>query len=86
LIYNDGPNDKPGPDKKAWVKYLGRYEWKQYGEIGGTFSIHRKNGFLYFDNLKLSEFKPGLFFSSTGEVLDLRSKTPTWRNIKLKKL
>jgi hypothetical protein len=33
----------------------------------------------------LKEHQPGLFFSSTGEVLDLREKAPTWRNMKLGK-
>jgi len=84
--YNEGDSDKPGPDKPEWDKYTGRYRYKQWGKRGGTYRVHKKNGYLYFNNLKLvEEFKPGLFFTSTGEALDFRSEVPTWRNIRLEK-
>src|SRR4029079_155104 len=31
--------------------------------------------------LRLYETEPGLFVTSTGEALDARGATPTWRNI-----
>lgn len=82
--YNDGPGDKPGPNKPEWKKYLGTYRFKQYGKLRGTHRVHAKDGYMYFDRLRLvEEHQPGLFFSSTGEALDFRDEIPTWRNIKL---
>jgi CubicO group peptidase (beta-lactamase class C family) len=84
--YNEGPDDKPGANKPEWKKYLGTYRFKQYGKLRGTHRVHVKNGYMYFDRLRLvEEHQPGLFFSSTGEALDFRGKIPTWRNIKLEK-
>lgn len=84
LDYVDGPGDKPGPNKPEWQKYLGTYRFKQYGKLRGTHKVHVKNGYLYFDRLRLvEEHQPGLFFSSTGEALDFRGEIPSWRNIKL---
>jgi hypothetical protein len=34
----------------------------------------------------LREYKEGMFFTRTGEVLDFRTEPPSYRNIKLKKL
>jgi CubicO group peptidase (beta-lactamase class C family) len=82
--YVDGPGDKPGPNKPKWKKYLGTYRFKQYGKLRGTHRVYVKNGYMYFDRLRLvEEHQPGLFFSSTGEALDFRGEIPTWRNIKL---
>jgi CubicO group peptidase (beta-lactamase class C family) len=84
LDYVEGPGDKPGPNKPEWKKYLGAYRFKQYGKLRGTHKVHVKNGYLYFDRLRLiEEHQPGLFFSATGEALDFRGEIPTWRNIKL---
>jgi CubicO group peptidase (beta-lactamase class C family) len=84
--YNEGPDDKPGPNKPEWKKYLGTYRFKQYGKLRGTHRLYVKNGYMYFDRLRLvEEHQPGLFFSSTGEALDFRGEIPTWRNIKLEK-
>ncbi len=81
--YNDGPNDPPGPDKAEWSRHEGSYRYSIWSQRTGTLRVHRKNGYLYLDDLRLSEYRPGLFFSRTGEALDLRGETPTWRNIKL---
>jgi len=79
--YNGGPNDKPGPDKQEWEKYVGQYAVKVANRQITTCNIYKKNGYLYIaypDNeLKLEEYKPGLFFTSTGEALDLRGKILT---------
>jgi CubicO group peptidase (beta-lactamase class C family) len=83
--YNDGPHDQQGPNKKEWKDYIGRYRLSTWGQKGKVLKVSKKNGYLYFDKLRLKEHQPGLFFSSTGEVLDLREKAPTWRNIKLGK-
>ena len=87
LDYNEGPSDPEGPDKPEWNKYIGSYEYTIYG-IPATeklLRVSKKNGYLYLDNLKLTEHLPRLFFSSTGEALDLRDKNLSWRNLKLKK-
>ena len=87
LDYVDGPADKPGPNKPEWEKYLGMYRIRIYGQIRGIHRVALKNGYLYFDRLKLvEEYQPGLFFSATGEALDFRGEIPTWRNIKLEKV
>jgi len=83
--YIDGPNDKLGPNRAEWSKYLGRYEWKWHGaEDSGR--VNMQNGHLYFDDTRLREDEPGLFFSSEGEVLDLRRVVPTWRSHRIEKL
>jgi len=83
--YNDGPNDKRGPDKKKWQEYIGQYSLPIWGQKVEVLNVSKKNGYLYLDRLRLEEYQPGLLFSSTGEALDLREKVPTWRNIRLRK-
>ena len=79
----DGPNDPPGPDRPEWRQYEGEYGYVVWGQDTTFNVVQRKNGYLYFSELKLEEHQPGLFFSSTGEALDLRGPVPTWRNVKL---
>ena len=87
LDYVDGPADKPGPNKSEWEKYAGTYRYRIYGQLRGIHRVAVKNGYLYFDRLRLvEEYQPGLFFSATGEALDFRGEIPTWRNIKLEKV
>jgi len=87
LDYIDGPGDKHGPNKPEWEKYVGTYRYRIYGQIRGIHRVHMKNGYLYFDRLRLVvEHQPGLFFSATGEALDFRDEIPTWRNVKLEKV
>ncbi|UCE07313.1 MAG: beta-lactamase family protein [bacterium] len=83
--YNDGPHDKRGPNKKEWKNYMGQYSLVSWGQKVEVLKVSKKNGYLYLDRLRLEEYQPGLFFSSTGEALDLRKKVPTWRNIRLRK-
>lgn len=74
-IYNDGPSDQPGPDKKEWEKYLGEYELIKWGQKQLKLKIFRKNGYLYAGNYfqyKLHEYQPGLFFSSTGVSIEFK--------------
>lgn len=85
IDYNEGPSDPEGPDKPEWNKYIGRYEYTIYGTRKNTLRVSKKNGYLYLDNLKLKEYLPGLFFSTTGEALDLRGKNLSWKNLKLRK-
>lgn len=66
----------------------GDYEIDQWGKPMPTLTrIQVRNGWLYLDKVRLiDEHQPGLFFSGDGEALDLRSATPTWRNIRLRKV
>lgn len=84
--FNGGPNDPPGPDKPEWSTYEGEYTYTVWGQRTVSNDLHRQDGYLYFNDLRLQEHLPGLFFSSTGEVLDLRGPVPTWRNIRLTKV
>lgn len=73
------------------------YEPKLYAKIAIALGnpayvvkIYKKDGNLYLHYEKndeiLDEHLPGLFFTPSGEALDLRGAVPTWRNIKLKKI
>src|SRR5262249_41083411 len=69
LDYNDGPHDTPGPDRKEWDAYLGDYAIHVWGKLDRHVKVYRKNGYLYFGELRLIvEEEPGLFFTCTGEA------------------
>lgn len=51
-----------------------------------TIKVYRKNGYLYADNLKLTEYLPGLFFTSTGEAADFRGPVLMLASIKGEKV
>jgi CubicO group peptidase (beta-lactamase class C family) len=85
LDYNDGPGDRPGPDKPEWERHVGTYAYSAYGVPRGKVQVRRENGYLYLGAWKLLEHDPGLFFTPHGEALDLRGPTPTWRNIRLER-
>lgn len=87
LDYNDGPLDAPGPDAREWDEWLGNYAFDLWGRFSEKITIHRKNGYLYLNGHRLIvETQPGLFFTADGEAVDFRSKTPTWRNIRLRRV
>ncbi len=93
------PPFTPTPYKAEWGKYTGTYRaiWKGYeftslssfgralGFGGPSWKVHRKDGCLYLGDETLLEYQPGLFFTPSGEALDLRASPPTFRNIKLTK-
>jgi CubicO group peptidase (beta-lactamase class C family) len=84
--YNDGPHDPAGPDNPAWERFLGVYQISAWGRPDGTKTVHRKNGYLYLDDVRLVvETEPGLFFTSDGEAVDFRRPVSTWRNIRLER-
>jgi CubicO group peptidase (beta-lactamase class C family) len=88
LDYNDGEQDVAGPDKPSWDQYLGQYRIYLWGRaMDGGITIHRNNGYLYLDHIRLIvELEPGLFFTSDGEAVDFRGSEPTWRNIRLRRV
>ena len=74
FIYNDSPDEKPGPNKPEWSKIIGSYKGHVYGEEV-TSKIYIKNGYLYSSRAggtKLSEYKPGVFFLCDGESLIIK--------------
>ena len=84
LDYNDGPDDTPGPDRKEWDAYLGNYAIHLWGKLIEDVKVYRKNGYLYFGELRLIvEEQPGLFFTCTGEAVDFRTAPVSVRNIRL---
>ncbi len=48
-------------------------------------TLQERGGQLYFAGARIAaEMAPGLFFTATGEALDLRGPSMTWRNIPLR--
>jgi CubicO group peptidase (beta-lactamase class C family) len=87
LDYNDGAADPAGPNSMAWEAHVGRYEIDRWGKPSDSVTIHRKNGYLYMNERRLIvETEPGLFFAADGEALELNSASPSWRNIRLRRL
>jgi CubicO group peptidase (beta-lactamase class C family) len=86
LDYNDGPDDPPGPDKKEWDAFLGTYWVGVWGKRVYDVVVHRQNGYLYLNEVRLvEEFEPGLFFTGDGEAVDFRGHQPTWRSVPLRR-
>ncbi len=79
--------DEPrGPDKPERSKYLGEYVVLKHGvpyRYTGTVSV--KNGYLFYNNCKCTEYELGLFFIYDGDALDFRSEPPTFAGIVLHK-
>jgi CubicO group peptidase (beta-lactamase class C family) len=81
----------PAPDR--WHDYEGQFKTADQGLIDPTTPpsrIYEQDGQLYFDGsdtddatAQLFEVRPGLFFTETGEALDLRRDPPTFRNLPL---
>jgi hypothetical protein len=86
LNYNVGPGDHPGPYKPEWDRYVGSYRLNIHGEAVGFVNVHKQNGGLFLDYMKLEELQPGLFFTTHGETLDFRGATPTWTNIQVERV
>ena len=81
------------PDASRWQSYLGEYQTPTLGFLEITEPASRlfeDGGQLYFDGSDsddetylLHQVEPGLFFTETGEVLDLRTEPFTFRNLEL---
>jgi len=84
--YIDSPNDPPGPNKKEWQKYIGKYEMYEYEQPEDTSEISIKKGYLYYEDRKCREYAPGFFFTHDNEVLDFNSNPPSIRNLPLRKI
>ncbi len=101
VLAEDGPVHTPTPYKPQWSRYTGTYRFISKGfklnsivrlvlalgycDSGMKLAVVKKDGFLCAGDEKLEEYQPGLFFTPSGEALDLRGSVPTWRNIKMGK-
>jgi CubicO group peptidase (beta-lactamase class C family) len=86
------------PDPAGWQSYLGDYQpilWRNVLDpLSPPIRIYEQEGALYFDGssleetakMRLHEMAPGLFFTESGEALDLRASSPTYRGLKLLRL
>ena len=63
--YNDGPGLAPGKGYPQWRKALGTWRYGWFGSVPVYLPFYERRGTLYFDDLRLTEFEPGLFFAST---------------------
>lgn len=84
--YNDGPLDPTGPGHSRWREYLGSWRLAWWSVAPIELSLHAQRGWLYLEGLRLEEYEPGLFFSSDGEALDLRTDPATWRSIPIERV
>jgi hypothetical protein len=81
------------PDPARWQSFLGEYQTVTLGALditGPTSRLFEDGGRLYFDGSDsddetylLHEVEPGLFFTETGEVVDLRTEPFTFRSLEL---
>jgi CubicO group peptidase (beta-lactamase class C family) len=82
--FNEGPNDVPRDKKKEWRKYQGNYNARG-SVLPITVKVYRYKGDLYIIfsgcRLKLEEYQPGLFFTSSGEALDFRGQDPVYMGL-----
>lgn len=90
----------PTPYQPQWKHYVGTYRFIQTGykldlmsrlalclgycPLNLKMTVEKKNGYLCIGDDKLQEYRPGLFFTPSGEALDFQNSMPTWRNIKMK--
>jgi CubicO group peptidase (beta-lactamase class C family) len=70
FVANDTPHDAAGRLRPEWDAHFGDCRARAYG-LDDEKSVTRKNGYLYWnDRLKLTEYRPGLFFTADGEAVE----------------
>jgi hypothetical protein len=79
-----------GPEEKKWSNFTGSYVRKRFGVGERFYNVSVRNGWLHFvgsgQDLRLTEYLPGLFFTPDGEAVDFRGMIATYRNIRLYKV
>lgn len=75
--FNYADDEAPGPNKPEWSKYLGEYEGDSYGVPFFKISVTIRNGHLYFNDRKCTEYIPGLLFTYEGDAVDFRTEPST---------
>ena len=74
--------------RRRWARFVGEYQVRASGRSVGVARLEVTNRHLALDwrgsgPLFLDEKAPGIFFSCTGEALDLAREPPTYGNIPL---
>jgi CubicO group peptidase (beta-lactamase class C family) len=80
--FNDGPHDPPGTIDGSFDDLVGDYHLLIWGKPS-PMRVRKKNGYLYLDDFRLTEYAPRLFFTGDGEAVDFRPQTPTFHNVRL---
>ena len=81
--YNDGPNNKPGPNKMEWYDASGIYRFQADGR-DCYLALTVLNGHLYLiqeDCLNLNHAENNLYFTADGEAILLEKESLLYRNI-----
>ncbi|MET9273289.1 serine hydrolase domain-containing protein [Kribbella sp. NPDC003557] len=99
ILGGSSPPPEPAPAKPVAPEISGEVDgpWnREYAiHVGsvrdGTARLRKENGALFFDHwggetVRLQQHRPGLYISTTGEVLDLTTTPPTYANIRLHEL
>lgn len=80
FVPNDSPGDPAGPSKPGWQRFLGSYHARAYGQDDER-KVTLRNGYLYWnDKLKLTEYRPGLFFTGDGDSVQFGTDTVEYGN------
>lgn len=85
---NDVPEPAPAAPDGPWNR---DYAIHVSGVRDGTARLRKENGVHLFDHwgggtYRLREYRPGLYLSSHGEMLDLTRTPPTYANVRLHEL
>jgi hypothetical protein len=84
---NEVPSRASTPGR--WAGFEAEYAIKAQGVRISRVRLYTEGGCLLYEDspgargLRLEEHQPGIFYSSTGEVLDLTRDPPTYANIRL---
>ncbi|NCA77414.1 MAG: class A beta-lactamase-related serine hydrolase [Alphaproteobacteria bacterium] len=74
----------------GYMKYTGRYIMRRWGEPVDTICIDLRKEGLFFNDVRLEEVAPGIFYQvntwQNGEVIDFSQERPMYRNISLEKM
>jgi CubicO group peptidase (beta-lactamase class C family) len=79
----DGPSVPPGPVDSEYDAWLGDYEIRIWGKPVQIIKLSKKNGYVYFDDMPTTPFRPGVLFAGVGEALDLTGEIPTAASVQL---
>jgi CubicO group peptidase (beta-lactamase class C family) len=75
-IFNDSPNEKPGANKPSWRALTGLYKGFNNRQEQ-IITLFMKNGYLYCSAggpTKVTEYRPGIYFTTDGESLIKKGK------------
>jgi CubicO group peptidase (beta-lactamase class C family) len=79
-------DDVPGPDTRDWTEFLGKYhayKWIPVASNVDYFDLTVDNGYLSVNGMRCEQFRPDLYRTVDGRVLDLRGDQPVFDSIRL---